>query len=207
MIRPKQNDLDLLGRLIDLRDSAHLAGHTDDPFRLFDFNGTESVLYGPERNEGQDVSTMGMRRLQDLGLLHVIDVLPKGFTFDLVDDVRDRLEEMRVALGQPSRLGEIEAAKERAEAAQRDLETRVRESVASRAASRKAFARHVGRWVRRAATVALGVIYVGVVVVAGYFVSSILPLALVIGIVGVAVFLTVLDWLLHIDGFGLRRRG
>jgi len=137
MIRPKQNDLDLLGRLIDLRDSARLAGHTDDPFRLFDFNGTESVLYGPERNEGQDVSTMGMRRLQDLGLLHVIDVLPKGFTFDLVDDVRDRLEEMRVALGQPSRLGEIEAAKERAEAAQRDLETRVRESVASRAASRR----------------------------------------------------------------------
>jgi hypothetical protein len=127
-IRPKKSDIDLLVRLIDMRDSARLAGHTDDPFRLFEFNGTESVLFSPGRNEGTDISTLAMRRLQHLGLFHIIDVLAKGFTFDLVDDVRDRLEEMRVALGQPSRLGEVEAAKERAEAAQRDLEAKVRVS-------------------------------------------------------------------------------
>ncbi len=39
--------------------------------------------------------------------------------------------------------------------------------------------------------------------VAGYFVSSNLPLALVVGVVGVAVVLAALDWLLHVDGFAL----
>lgn len=115
-------------RLIDMRDSAHLAGHTDDPFHLVRFNGNESVLFSPGRTEGINISTLAIRRLEDLGLFHVFDVAAKGFTFDLVDDVRDRLEEMRVALGQPSRLGEVEAAKERAEAAQRDLEAKVRVS-------------------------------------------------------------------------------
>ncbi len=209
-IRPKPNDIDLLVRLIEMRDSAHLAGHTEDPFRLFEFNGTESVLFSPGQNEGINVSTLGMRRLQDLDLFNVIDAQPKGFTFDLVDDVRDRLEEMRVALGQPSRMGELEAAKERAEAAKEqaeaargDLVAEVRESAANRAERRTAFARRVGRRVRRAATIVLGTVYVGVVVVAGYFVSSNLPLALVVGIVGVGVVLAALDWLLHIDGFGL----
>jgi hypothetical protein len=64
----------------------------------------------------------------------------------------------------------------------------------------------VGRWVRWATTVALGIVYVGVIVLAGYFVSSNLPLALVVGVIAVAVILAVLDWLLHIDGFALAAR-
>src|SRR5207244_2773356 len=67
------------------------------------------------------------------------------------------------------------------------------------------FARKVGLWVRWTVRIALGAIYVGVVGLAGYFLSSNLPLALVAGIAGVAVFLTAIDWLLHVDGFALAK--
>lgn len=209
-LRPKPDDIDLLARMIEMRDTASLAGIRDDPFRLFEFNGSESVLFSPGKNEGINVSTVGMKRLEDLGLFHVIDYLPKGFTFDLVDDVRDRLEEMKVGLGQPSRMGELEAAVVRAEAAtasaessQREIEARAVTAARSRADLRAAFARRVGRWAQWVARITLGTIYVGVVVIAGYLVSANLPLALIVGIVGVAVALTALDWLLHIDGFTL----
>jgi hypothetical protein len=36
-ILPKQSDIDLLARLIGIRDSANLAGHTDDLFSQIDF--------------------------------------------------------------------------------------------------------------------------------------------------------------------------
>jgi hypothetical protein len=207
---PKPTDLDLLVRLIDMRDSAHLAGHINDPFRLFEFNGTESVLFSPGRNEGINITTMGMRRLQHLDFLQLIDILPKGFTFDLVDDVRDRLEETRVALGQPSRLGEAQAATQMAEAAraqaetvQRDLVATIADRAATRAARRSAFANRVGRSVGLIARVVLGIIYVGVVVLAGFFVTANLPMAIVVAVIAVAVLLTVVDWLFHIDGFAL----
>ena len=208
--RPTPEDIDLLAQLIDLRDSAHLAGHRDDVFNLLQFQGTQSVLVGPGRTGRISVSTMAMRRLQDLGLFRVINVREKGLTFDLGDDVRDRLEEMRVSVGQPSRMGELQAAKEqaeaaieRAEAAQRDLEASVEAAAAKRAERRHAFARRVGRRVRRAATVALGAIYLGVVLISGYFVASNLPPLAVVAIVSVAVALAVLGWLRHIDGFSL----
>lgn len=201
--QPNQGDIDLLVQIIDMRDSAHLAGHTDKPFNLAKLNGGQSVLVSPGQAGGTNVSTFTVQRLQDLGVFRVITSTPTGLTFDLVDDFRDRLEEMRVALGQPSRLGEAEAAKERATAAQRDLEAKVQAAAATRADRRATFARRVGRWVRLTATVALGIIYVGIVVLAGYFVSSNLPLALIVGVIAVAVFLAALDWLLHIDGFAL----
>lgn len=202
-LRPTPNDIDLLVRLIDMRDSAHLAGHADDVFNLLQFQGTQSVLVSPGRTEGINVSTMAMRRLQDLGLFRVTAVRAKGLTFDLVDDVRDQLEEIRVAVGQPSRMGELEVAKERAEAAHHDLEASVEAAAAKRADRKDAFSRRVGHRVRRAATVALGALYVGVVVIAGYFVSANLPPVAVVGIVAVAVGLAVLGWLRHIDGFSL----
>ena len=153
---------------------------------------------------------MQMRRLEDLGLLRVIDRLADGFTFDLVDNVRDRLEEMRVEAGLPSRMGELEAAVQRAEAAtkaaesaRQGLDVRVADERQARAERRAEFARRVGRWARWLARVALGLLYIGVVVVAGYFVSSNLPLAIVVGVIGVAVVVAALDWLLHIDGFAL----
>lgn len=100
-ILPKQSDIDLLARLIDIRHSADLAGHTDDLFRQIDVNGPDAVVHGPGRNN-QVISKIKMRRLRDLGLFYVIDTGSKGFTFDLADDVRDRLERMRVAVGRLS---------------------------------------------------------------------------------------------------------
>lgn len=98
-ILPKQSDIDLLARLIDIRDSADLAGHTDDLFRQIDVNGPDAVVFGPGRNNRHVISKIKMRRLRDLGLFYVIDTGATGFTFDLADDVRDRLEQMRVAVG------------------------------------------------------------------------------------------------------------
>jgi hypothetical protein len=213
MIQPKQADIDLLVQIIDVRDSAHLAGHTDKPFGLAKLNGGQSILVGPGNAGGTNVSTFQVERLQELGLIRVITSTPTGMTFDLVDDFRDLLEEMRVAIGQPSRLGEAQAATERAEAARqhseadaRTLEAKVQAAAAKRAERRGAFARRMGRWTKRTTTVALGILYVGIIVLAGYFVSSNLPLALIGGVIAVAVILAVLDWLLHIDGFALASR-
>jgi hypothetical protein len=207
-IRPTPEDIDLLVQLIDMRDSAHLAGHTQDAFHLTRFQGTGSILISPGRSGHIQVSTFGMERLRDLNLFRVTSASERGLNFDLVDDIRDRLEEMRVAAGKPSRMGELEAAagraevaREAAEAAQRDQETNVAAAARSRADLRAVFALRVGQRVRRAMAVVLGLLYVSVVVVAGYLVSSNLPMALVVGIIVVAVALGVLEWLLHIDGF------
>lgn len=201
---PKQSDIDLLIRLIDLRDSAHLAGHTDDLFQFVEVNGPESVLFSPGRTEGTTVSEVGIRRLDELGLLHVYAANPAGgFTFDLEDDARDRLEELRVAIGQPSRLGEAEAARNRAETALRDNQGKARLDAAARAELRTRYAVRIGRRVRRVVTAVLLVLYVGVIVLAGYFVSANLPIALIVGVVTVGIVLTVLDWLFHFDGFGI----
>lgn len=202
-IQPKPADIDLLLQIIDLRDSAHLAGHTDKPFNLLKLNGGQSVLASPGNAGGTNVSTFAVQRLEDLALFRGIVSKKNGMTFDLVDDVRDRLEEMKIALGQPSRMGEAEAAKERAIGAHRDLEAKVEAASALRAERRIAFAGRVGRWVRSAATIALAVIYIGVVVLAGQVISSILPLPLIVTVIALAAILGILDWLLRIDGFAL----
>jgi hypothetical protein len=212
-IRPTPDDVDLLVRIIDIRDSAHLAGHTQDAFRLIEVNGPTSILVGPGHSGGIEVSDLAMGRLRDLGLFRVIDQRGNGLTFDLVDDFRDRLEEMRVAVGEPSRMGELEASLNRAEgtasaaaAALQTHEARDAEDARTRGDLRAAFAARVGRWVRWATAIVLGVLYVALVVVAGYFISANLPLALGVGIIGVSVVLAVLDWLLQIDGLWLAKR-
>jgi hypothetical protein len=94
-ILPRQSDIDLLAKLIDIRDSADLTGHTDDLFRQIDPQGEQSVVSGPGRT-GLVVSKLTMRRLRDLGLFYIIDSGPTVCRFDLADDVRDRLEQMRL---------------------------------------------------------------------------------------------------------------
>ncbi len=212
-IRPMPEDIDLLVQLIDMRDSAHLAGHTQDAFRLTQLQGTESILDSPGHSGRIQVSTFAMERLRGLDLFRVISARERGLKFDLVDDVRDRLEEMRVAVGKPSRMGELEAAAGRAEAAREaaegarsDLETKIAAAARSRADLRVAFARRVGRWFLWAARVTLGILYAAVIVIAGYFVSSNLPLPFIFGVIGVFVVLAAIDWLLHIDGFGVAAR-
>ena len=208
-IRPTPDDIDLLAQLIEMRNSARLAGHTQDAFNLARFQGTLSLLVSPGRSGSISVSTLAMGRLEDLGLFRVIDRREKVLKFDLVDDVRDRLEEMRVAAGQPSRMGELEAAASRAEVAteaaetaRRDLEARVAAAALARADLRAAFARRVARRVRWAAMLVLGALYVSVAVIAGYFALT-LPQPAAIVIVVVAIGLALLGWLRHIDGFSL----
>ncbi|MBI3748060.1 MAG: hypothetical protein HY262_04330 [Chloroflexi bacterium] len=151
-----------------------------------------------------------MSRLQDLGVLRVVGVLDNGYSFDLVDDIEDRREEMRVAAGQPSRMGELQASVARAEAATTLAEAGRRqvEADSARARERRSdlralFAHRVGRWVLWFARIVLGTLYIGAVVLAGYFVSANLPVAIVVAVIGVSVVLAALDWLLHIDGFAL----
>lgn len=211
-IRPKQSDIDLLVQLIDMRESARLAGHRQAALTFVEMNGTEAFV-DIARVVRIAVPTLAMARLRDLDLFHILKDRDRGFTFDLVDDHRDRLEEMRASLGQPSRIGEAQAATEsamagigRAEASQHALEYQVEAAAALRANRRDAFAHRAGRRVRLAASLALGALYVAIVVAAGYFLSSNLPLALVVGIVGVTVVLAVLDWLFRIDGFGITAR-
>jgi hypothetical protein len=91
-ILPKQSDIDLLARLLDIRKSADLAGLTNDLFSQIDCPGRNNLV----------VPKIKMRRLRDLGLFYVIHTGATGFTFDLADDVRDRLDQMRVAVSKIS---------------------------------------------------------------------------------------------------------
>jgi len=204
MVMPKQGDIDLLATLIDMRDSAHLAGHREKPMTWVAFNGGRSMV-ATAGGRSVDEATFNMQRLLDLGLLRVITRKGSIVTFDLVDDVRDRLEEMRAAAGQPSRTAQAEGARLQAEAALWDLEERVDAAARQRAARRAEFASRVGRTVRLLAAAALVVAYVVTVTIAGYFLSANLPVAFVVGIVIVAVGLTVLDWAAHVDGFAIAK--
>lgn len=210
VIRPKPEDVEEFARLIAIRESAHLAHITSDPFTLFNFNGTEGVLVSPGRAKGENVAKMRIRRLEDLGVLRIIDRSANGYTFDLVDDYTDRLEEMRVALGQPSRMGELEASVALAEAAAKHSEAERQRAEADSAAARgrradlrSDFAGRVGRRVLLVARVALGAFYIGAIAVAGYLVSANLPVPFVVAVIGITISLAALDWLLHIDGFAL----
>lgn len=116
-IRPRQSDIDLL----DMRDSAHLAGHREAGLNFVEVNGGEAFV-DIARVLRIAVPTLAMTRLRNLGLFHLIKDRDKGYTFDLVDDHRDRLEEMRASLGQPSRIGEAQAATESAMAGRQRAE-------------------------------------------------------------------------------------
>jgi hypothetical protein len=211
VIRAKPDDIDLLTRLLDVRESAELAG-LKGPFQLMPFQGGQAVVFGPGRRGSTQVSTFNMGRLEELGAFRVVNrTASGGLTFDLVDDVRDLLEEMRVSLGQPSRMGELEAAlarvtgdKEQALAAQRNLEQGVSDAADDRAARREAAATRVGRCVRHMAIAVLAVVYVTIyaaVVLVGFLATSD-PIASA-GIVIAGGLLALLAWLSPIDGFWL----
>lgn len=209
-IQLRPDEFELLLWMIDRRDAAHLAGRTTDVFQVAEFNGGKSVLFTPGRTEGRDVPSATVSRLQTVDVFHVIKWGAKGFTFDLVDDIRDRLEQLRLDAGQPTRLGELEAAKERAEALARETQAQVVVAARARSEKRHAFAERVGRGARRLASVGLFAFYVVVVTLGGYVLSANLSLALILAIVLVGGAIGLADWLLHIDGFalaaGLERR-
>ena len=210
MIRAKPDDVNLLTRLIDMRDSAELAG-VRGAFSLTPFQGGQALLVGPSRVGSAQVATFEMSRLEDLGVFRVISRTARGgLSFDLVDDVRDLLEEMRVSLGQPSRMGELEASlarvtaeKDQAVAARNDLERKLSAAADDRAARRRAAAMRIGRRVRRCALVVLAFLYF-VINVAVYAVTAntVVTFGVVLALGLVAAF----AWLSHVDGFWLAAR-
>ena len=211
VMRPRQEDVDLLQHLIDLRDSAHLAGHTTLPFMLIHDGPHEDLVSAPGDNRANGVPGLLVKRLQDEGVIEIVKNLPHGFTFDLSDDCRERLDQMRASLGQPSRMGELEAdvASARwdqnvARVAREHLERQVSRASADSAARREAAATKIGSRVRRVASVALVVVYALVyvaVVAVGYFWTS--NPVVGVGIVAIGTLLALLAGVFRIDGFWL----
>jgi hypothetical protein len=211
VIRAKPEDINVLAQLIDRRESAELAG-VKGAFTFTPFQGGQGLAVGPGRSGSLQVSTFDMGRLDELGAFRVLNRSARGgFTFDLVDDVRDLLEEWRTTLGQPSRMGELEAAlaratgeKEQALTAMMDLERRSARVAEGRTARRDAAATRVGRRIRRLFVVVLAVAYMAVymaVVLVGFLATS-NPLAAA-GIVIAGGLLALLGWVSPIDGFWL----
>jgi hypothetical protein len=198
-LRPE--DVELLKQLIELRDSAVLAGITDDVFQVIEVNGGRHILVAPGRNKGPEVPSSSITRLRRSGALDVVKDAPHGFTFDLVVDIRDRLEAFEEALGRPTRSSEAEARREEAERRLRELESIHADQAANRLNLVEAAAGRISRRIRIAASVVLLVLYLALVTVGGYFVSGSLPIAVVAAVVVVAVVIQAADWALGVDGF------
>lgn len=197
-IRLKPDELDLLARLIDRRDSAHLAGITTDPFYALELNGGVSVLVCPGRTGRDQVATLTIHRLRSVGLFHVISENKNTLTFDLVDDVRDQLELLREAAGQPSLVGQERAARANAEDQLSRLQVNVEADAGEREARRQATSRRVGRWAFRVALIGLVAVYLlatAIVALATTVVIAGIVAAGLLGLIGV------LSWAFHLDAF------
>ncbi len=197
-IRLRPDELELVARMIDKRDSAYLSGHTNDPFRVGTPNGGEWVLQYPGQMGAETIPSRTIERLGELNLLEGVREGKGAMTFHLADDIRDQLEELKDAAGQPSELARERDARARAEDRQSRLEVKIERDTRARAESREAFAARVGRM-----TNAL----VSIVFIGCYAAAVILPLiltTLAIGVVVSALVLLVfgiLSWRFHIDAF------
>jgi hypothetical protein len=211
-VRPKPEDIDLLNRLIDMRESAELAGIRADPFHLTAFNGGQALVIAPGKSGNAQVPAFGMRRLEDLGALRIISRGNRGgYSFDLADDARDRVDEWRASLGKPSRIGELQGELARAEgakgAAEKEIaavKATIEASTAARERRRDDFAVRMGRRVRWVVVAILAVAYLAIygaaAILASIWASS--PLAAG-GITVAAGLLALVSWLGHLDGFVL----
>jgi hypothetical protein len=199
-IRLRSDELDLLTRMIDKRDSAHLSGHRDDPFRVAELNGGLSVLTYPGGMGADNVPTRTIRRFRSLDLFQIFNTGKNVVVFDLADDVRDRIEELRDEAGEPSVLAQERAARARAEDQQSRLEVRIERAARAREARRHAFAVKVGRWAYRLTNAALIAIYIVAIVLTTTFIAP--AVGAVIGI-GILAIIGILDWGFRRDAFGV----
>lgn len=197
-IRLKPDELELIGQMIDKRDSAHLSGHTADPFSAVALNGGVTAIQFPGRTGAAQTTTLTFQRLLAVDVLVVVSRKGNVTNFDLADGIRDRLEDLKMEAGQPSQLERERAARARPEERQSQLETQIQREVAIRQERRTAFAAGVGRRASLTVTTVLGVVYLAAVVyglIAAPLVAALLALAL--GILGLA------SWLFRIDAFWL----
>lgn len=199
-IRLQPEELDLLARMIDKRDSAHLSGHRDAPFRVVELNGGQSVLTYPGGMGADNVPTRTLRRFRSLDLFQVFDEGKNVVVFDLADRIRDRLEELKDESSQPSMLAQERAARARAQDQQSRLEVSIESAARAREARRKAFAGRAGRWAYRLTNSVLIAIYVAAVILSTIFIAP--TFGAIIGI-GILAVIGILDWGFHRDAFGV----
>lgn len=198
-VRLRPDELELVAHMIDKRDSAHLSGHRNAVFRVAMLNGGEWAVQYLGRMGAESVPARTIERFRELGLFQGVRVGRGAMTFDLADDIRDRLEQLKDAAGQPSELGHERDARARAEDQLSRLQVQVERDARGRALRRKAFASLIGRWAFRVTTGLLIAAYLSAVVLSTVFASLTLG-----AFVGVAVLaaLGIADWGFHRDAFG-----
>jgi len=201
-IRLQPDELDLIARMIDKRDSAHLSGHTTDPFRVVELNGGTSVLSYPGRTGADNIPTRTIYRLRNLDLFQVFSHEKNVLVFDLADDIRDRLEQLRHEAGQPSPLTQELMARARAEDQQSKLETSIQRASRAREARRQAFADRIGRWVKRVAIVVIIGIYAAASIIVAIFTT---PAIAGIAATGILAIIAILSWVFHLDAYAAVR--
>jgi len=198
-LRLRPDELELVARMIDKRDSAFLSGHRDDPFRVGMPNGTQWALQYPGRNGGEVVPSRTIERLRELGLFQGVRVGRGAMTFHLADGIGDRLEQLRDQAGQPSEVARERDARSRAEDQLSRLQVQVERDARARAERRQAFSSRLGRWGFRMTTASLVAVYLAAVILSTLSASPTLG-----AIVGVAVLagLGIAEWGFHRDAFG-----
>jgi hypothetical protein len=201
-IRLRPEELELLGTMIAKRDSAHLSGHTNEPFQLVTLNGGSSILVFPGQTGRQEVPTMTIDRLMNLQAFQPFSRNKNVMTFDLADDIRDKLERLKDDAGQPSLLAQERHARSRAEGRQSELETALQRGERQRLAQRQAFAARVGHRVKWFAVGGLVVVYVAATVVTAILTEPLAVFAVALGLLLVS---SILDWVFHLDAYQVVR--
>lgn len=197
-IRLRPEELDLVTRMIDKRDSAHLSGHTTDPFQALALNGGASMIVFPGRTGRQEVPSITMARLKSLGLFQVYGQNKNVTTFDLADDIRDQLERLRDESGRPSLLAQERNARARAEGRQSELETALERGARRRQAQRQAFSGRVGRVAKWLAAGGLIALYAAATLLVAILTTPVVVIAVAIGLL---LLITTLDWAFRLDAY------
>jgi hypothetical protein len=197
-IRLHPDELDLLARMIDKRESAHLSGHRNDRFLVATPNGDEWVLRYPGGMGAETVPARTIERLRELDTFQLVREGRNALTFDLADQPRDLLEQLKAAAGQPSELARLDQRRAQIEEQLGDCQKKAEADARERAQRRRDFAAHLGHWTNVAVTVAL----VGL-----YLVAAGLPLVFATNVVGIVISALmlaafgVLGWRFHIDAW------
>ncbi len=189
-------EVQFLGHLIDLRDSADLAGHRDAVFQFAEHSGDAILVAPPGTNVMHEMPARTIARLRKAGLIETV----QPNSFDLVPNARDRLEALKAEVGKPTLLGQAQAELERARARVAELEAHTGRAAQGRQRRREGVA---ALWGGRARRLARGA------AIAIYVLAVVLPLALglpapISGVLLVAgAVLQVLDWAFGRDGNGI----
>lgn len=145
---------------------------------------------------------MTIDRLRNLGAFQIFRQTKNVIHFDLVDDIRDRLEELKDQAGQPSLLAQERDARSRAEERQAHLEVAIERRSRARRARHEAFGARIGRLVKWTAVAALVLLYGGATVLVAMLTT---PVPAIAAAVSLLLVIGILDWVFHVDAHGVVR--